>query len=131
MFFRGIARARKNMIYREGLSRLYPAGVGTSALARPSRAQLGRLAAVTATLDLLYVVRYHERNSRKAAPRWLYWAFSAALSSAKVLPILREVEQRIISESMLASRRVQNDAFRGAAENLKSLAVTGRPPAGR
>ena len=37
--------------------------------------------------SLHYVSRYHARNARKAAPRWLYRAFSSALSWAKVLPI--------------------------------------------
>jgi len=30
---------------------------------------------------------YHDRNARKAAPRWLYCAFSTAVNSAKVLSI--------------------------------------------
>jgi hypothetical protein len=30
---------------------------------------------------------YQDKNPRKAAPRWLYSAFSSGLSCAKVLPI--------------------------------------------
>src|SRR5258708_8131524 len=43
----------------------------------------------------------------------------------KSLADLREVEQRIVSESVVASGRVQNEALSGAAECLNRLAVAG------
>ena len=43
----------------------------------------------------------------------------------KGLADLREVEQRIVSESVVASGRVQNEALSGTAEGVNRLAIAG------
>src|SRR5208282_638 len=52
--------------------------------------------------------------------------FFGCAELGKGLADLREVEQWIIPESMLAPGPIQNDAFSGAAEGVNSPAVMGR-----
>ena len=103
MFFRRIETVRKNMIYRENYWFWH----------------------YHDCFCLVLCCRIPRQKCAKSCATMAVLSFFCWAQLSKGLADLRGVEQWIISESMLPSGRVQNDAFSGAAEGVNSMAVTG------